>query len=291
MPALHASNNARVATQIVMSKSAAPEAPRWFGPRSNSTAMMAFGLRLAGGGAHQSKTMMLQEIEALLATGLTDSSELKRAVIEDNVLGKATANTRILSHKHLASLYALNQKTPIFQVLYGLWKIDVAGHRLLALLVALGRDPLLRDTAAPILATTIGEPLPRSLFEAALAEAHPGRFSEKTFRSLAQNCASTWTQAGLLEGKVRKIRRRVSATPQAVALAALLATASGFGGPAILSSMWMRVLDLSPERALDLLRQAEGLGLARVRSAGDVTEIAVRQPMAIALGVSELEHV
>ena len=290
MPALHASNNARVATQIVMSKSIAPEAPDWFGPRTNSTAMTAFGLRLAGGGAHQSKTMMLQELEALLATGLIDSSELKRAVIENNALGKATATTRILTYRHLASLYSLS-RTPIFQVLSGLWKIDRAGHRLLALLVALGRDPLLRDTAAPILAAAIGEPFPRTLFETALTEAHPGRFSENMLRSLARNCASTWTQAGLLEGKVRKIRRRVSATPQAVALAALLATASGFGGPAILSSMWMRVLDLSPERALDLLRQAEGLGLARVRSAGDVTEIAVRQPMAIALGVSELEHV
>jgi hypothetical protein len=291
MPALHASNNARVATQIVMSESNAPEAPGWFGPRTNSTAMTAFGLRLAGGGAHQSKTMMFQEIEALLATGLTDSSELKRAVSEDNALGKATANTRKLTYRHLASLYALHEKTPIFLVLSGLWKIDVAGRRLLALLVALGRDPLLRDTAATVLAASIGEQFPRNLLETALMEAHPERFSEKMLRSLAQNCASTWTQAGLLEGKVHKIRRRISATPQAVALAALLATVSGFGGPAILNSMWMKVLDLSPDRALDLLRQAESLGLARVRSAGDVTEIAVRQPIAIALGVRELEHV
>ena len=53
----------------------------------------------------------------------------------------------------------------------------------------------------------------------------------------------------------------------------------------------MRVLDLRPEQALDALRRAEGIGLARVRSAGDVTEISVRQPMAGALGVPELEHV
>jgi hypothetical protein len=74
-------------------------------------------------------------------------------------------------------------------------------------------------------------------------------------------------------------------------LAALIATASGFGGPAILSSGWMMVLDLSPEQALDALRRAEAIGLARVRSAGDVTEISVRQPMATALGVPELEYV
>ena len=51
------------------------------------------------------------------------------------------------------------------------------------------------------------------------------------------------------------------------------------------------VLDLSADRALDLLRQAEGLGLVRVRSAGDVIEISVRQPIALALGVAQIEHV
>ena len=179
----------------------------WFGPRTNTTAMMAFGLRLAGGGTHQSKTMMFHEIEALLALGFSDASEIKRVVVDENILGKATANTRTLTYRHLVSLYALNQNASLFQVLSALWKIDLAGRRLLALLAALARDPLLRDTAAPIIGAAIGEPLERARFEAALMEAHPERFSEKMVRSLAQNCASTWTQAGQLEGKVRKIRR------------------------------------------------------------------------------------
>ena len=90
---------------------------------------------------------------------------------------------------------------------------------------------------------------------------------------------------------MNKVRRRVSATPATVALGALLATASGFGGPSILSSAWLKVLDLVPEEALDQLRLAEALGLARVRSAGDVTEISTRQPMAVTLKVRELEYV
>ncbi|WP_095085243.1 hypothetical protein [Mesorhizobium sophorae] len=253
--------------------------------------MAAFGLRLAGGGAHQSKTMMFQEIDAVLASGFTDLADIKRSVIEENILGKATANNRALTYRHLVSLYAVSHGVPLFQALAALWKVDAPGRRLLALLAALARDPLLRDTVPPILGATIGEPLPRELFEAALLKANPERFSDKMLRSLAQNCASTWTQSRHLEGKVRKIRRRVTASPQVAAFAALLATVSGFGGPAILNSLWMRVLDLSPDRALDLLRQAEGQGLVRVRSAGDVTEISVRQPMAIALGIGQLEHV
>jgi hypothetical protein len=53
----------------------------------------------------------------------------------------------------------------------------------------------------------------------------------------------------------------------------------------------MRALDLTPEQALDELRRAEALGLARVRSAGEVTEISVRHQMAMTLGVPDLEHV
>ena len=109
-------------------------------------------------------------------------------------------------------------------------------------------------------------------------------------RSLAQNCASTWTQSGHLQGAIRKQRQRIGATPEVVALAALIATVAGFGGPAILSSPWMSVLDVSPGQALDLLRRAESLGLARVRSAGDVTEIATMKPFAATLRVHDLEH-
>lgn len=86
----HASRKAREATQIIMSESTEPAGPSWFGPRTNMSAMAAFGLKLAGGGAHQSKTMMLNEISAILDSGLTEFSDIKRAVIEENVLGIQT---------------------------------------------------------------------------------------------------------------------------------------------------------------------------------------------------------
>lgn len=75
------------------------------------------------------------------------------------------------------------------------------------------------------------------------------------------------------------------------AFAALIATVCGFSGPAILSSAWFQVLDLNPESAIDALRSAKARGMARVRAAGDVIEISVRQQMAATLGVPELEHV
>jgi hypothetical protein len=263
----------------------------WCGARAEDAKLSLFGMKLSGGGAHQSKTMMFRELEALIGTGASTPEEFRSAAIDENAIGKATSNTRRLTFRHLASLYGLVDQPPLTKALMRTWKSDIQGRRLRALLVALARDPLLRETAPVVMTGSVGQSLQRPLFEEAFVAAFPERFSEKMLRSLAQNCASSWTQSGHLKGAVKKLRQRVTPTPTTVALAALIATASGFGGPAILSSGWMMVLDLSPEQALDALRRAEAVGLARVRSAGDVTEISVRQPMATALGVPELEYV
>lgn len=263
----------------------------WCGARAEDAKLSSFGMKLSGGGAHQSKTMMFGELEALLGTGASRPEEIRSAAIEENVIGKATSNTRRLTFRHMASLYGLSDQPPLTKALMGLWKFDIQGRRLQALLVALARDPLLRETAPVVTAGSVGQSLQRPLFEEALVAACPERFSAKMLRSLAQNCASSWTQSGHLKGAFKKVRQRVTPTPPTVAFAALIATASGFGGPSILSSGWMKVLDLASEQALDALRRAEAVGLARVRSAGDVTEISVRQPMAATLGVPELEHV
>ena len=268
-----------------------PTATRWCGARAEVARLSSFGVKLSGGGAHQSKTMMLDELEALMGTGASTAEEFRSAAIDENAIGKATSNTRRLTFRHMVSLYGLSDQPPLTKALVRIWENDIQGRRLQALLVALARDPLLRETAPVVIAGSVGQTLRWPLFAEAFLAAYPERFSEKMLRSLSQNCASSWTQSGHLKGAVKKIRQRVTPTPPTVAFAALIATASGFGGPSILSSGWMTVLDLTPAQALDALRRAEAFGLARVRSAGDVTEISVRQPMATTLGVPELEHV
>ena len=80
----------------------------WIGPAGTPAAATAFGLRLAGGGAHQSKTMMFDELDLLLSTGLRAPTELAHAAIVDNILGKSTKNSRTLTYRHMVSLYGLN---------------------------------------------------------------------------------------------------------------------------------------------------------------------------------------
>ena len=124
---------------------------------------------------------------------------------------------------------------------------------------------------------------------AALFERHyPGRYTPKMIRSLSQNCASSWTQSGHLKGKVRKQRTRPVVSPAVAAYASLLGSLAGFGGPVLLASPWIGVLDRSEAEVLALLRKAEGDGLLRLRAGGDVVEIEVRRHMAAALGIPDL---
>ncbi|UIK00354.1 hypothetical protein LZK82_09435 [Rhizobium leguminosarum] len=262
----------------------------WYGPGKNEARLIAFGFRLAGGGAHQSKTLMHAEISELLRTGVTEETDFRSRVLDENILGKATSSGRESVLRNLSSLYGLSTVPLLTRVFLRFAKNDSEGQQLLALLVALSRDPLLRDSAQPVADTVVGMPLQWPRFAARFNALYPGRFSEKMVRSLSQNCASTWTQTGHLEGN-KKQRTKVHPSARAAALAALIATVCGFSGPAVLSSGWFRILDLNPDTAMDALRSAEAHGFARVRAAGDVIEISVRQQLATTLGIPELEYV
>ncbi|TBG63284.1 DUF1819 family protein [Rhizobium leguminosarum] len=262
----------------------------WYGPTKKEERLIAFGFRLTGGGAHQSKTLMHAEIGELLRAGVTEETDFRSKVLGENILGKATSSGRESVLRNLSSLYGLSTVPLLTRVFLKFAKNDSEGQQLLAVLIALSRDPLLRDSAQTVADTAVGMPVQWPSFAARFNALHPGRFSEKMVRSLSQNCASTWTQTGHLEGN-KKQRRMVHPSAAAAALAALIATVSGFSGPAILSSGWFRILDLNPDTAMDALRSAEAHGFARVRAAGDVIEISVRQQLATTLGIPELEHV
>lgn len=260
----------------------------WFSPVAEPRRSEAAGVRLAGGGVHQSKTMMLKELSAHRAAAKADLSSPATLIIEQNILGKHTASARKLALARLNGLYGIVKPNPISRVLFGLWPLDVRGRPILALLCALARDALLRDTASAVLPAPLGVSVRWPVIAATLEGQHPRRFSENMLRSLSRNCASTWTQSGHLRGRRKKLRVRAQPTATAAAYAALIATVCGFGGPALIDSPWLAVLDRPRDERLSLLRQAEAQGLVRVRTAGDMLEISARQPIAQALRMPEV---
>jgi hypothetical protein len=259
---------------------------RWFLSGTDEAQFRIAGVKLRGGGPHQSKTMMLAELTALMAAnGHHDPTD---SVVQRNVLGKPSLRARQAALYRLRQLYGVDDLAPICRALISLWARDPTGRPMLALLCALARDPSLRDGAAAVLDAVPGTQVRWPAIAAAFENKNPGRLGGKMAKSLAQNAASSWTQTGYLAGAVRKVRVRANPTPTVAAYAALIASYCGFGGPALLESGWLDVVDRPVEDRLALLRQAEGLGLCRVRAAGDVLEIEVQRPLAETLGIPGL---
>jgi hypothetical protein len=261
----------------------------WFAEHSEWTQLLPLGFRLQTGGTHLSRTMMLAELRHVLDVEVQPTSERVRSLVLDyNVLQKRTGSARRLSLRHLRELYGLGAPPPILRAMIRLWPRAGEGQPMLAVLGALAREALLRESAEIVLPAPAGVRVRAADFASLFEKRYSGHYTIKMIGKIARNCASSWTQSGHLEGRVRKVRGKPQVTPAAAAYAALLGSLAGFGGPALLASSWIAVLDRSPTEVRALLRRAEGNGLLRLRAGGDVVEIEVKRHMAAALEIPEL---
>jgi hypothetical protein len=246
-------------------------------PATGSTVDEAetLGFRFGEKGTHTSRTMMLDELGALLAA-LPASSRRKdysTAIIDDNVLAKSTLSTRKLSNQRLGELYGLDPSVGVFRVMRRLWDADERSRPLLALLAALARDPLLAGTAPAILSMEEGEEFPRVRAREVLRDAVGTRLNDAILDKVLRNAASSWTQSGHLEGRTFKKRRHVTPTPWAFAFALYLGHAVGFRGAELFSTGWVVALDASPTDAQSLAGEAKRLGLIDLSMSRDVVDI------------------
>lgn len=239
----------------------------------------ALGFRLGEKGTQTSRTIMLEELKILLATepGDVDREKYSAATLEDNCLGKHTAATRILSLQRLSELYALDPKVPLFRVMRDLWGINEASRPTLALLLALTRDPLLRFTAAPVLATPIGKEFARQAMTDALVEATGGRLNPATLDKVVRNASSSWTQSGHLQGRARKFRQQAGANPVSCAFALLIGHLLGGRGLLLFNTPWCKVLDVPTEDVAELAHDAKRMGLMEIKQSGSIVDISFPQ--------------
>lgn len=247
-------------------------------PATNPTIEPAekLGFRFGDKGTHTSRTMMLEELTAVLAvTQLwAGRQEYAAAIIEENALAKSTLSTRRLSNQRLGELYGLDAGIAVFRVMRRLWEdADQRSRPLLALLCALARDPLLAGTASTVISLREGEEFPRLRAREALREAVGPRLNDAVLDKVLRNAASSWTQSGHLEGRTFKKRRRVLSTPWTVAYALYLARAVGFRGAELFANSWMGVLDATPADARTQAQEAKRLGLIDLSISEDIVEI------------------
>lgn len=218
--------------------------------------------------------MMLAELELLLAAVPESASlaDYRRAVVDDNVLGKPSLKARELTFRHMADMYGLNSDLTVFRALRKLWALDPQARPLLAFMAALVRDPLLRSSEEFILAKHPGEHVQREELEQLLAADDPTRFSPASLKSFAQNINGSWTQAGYLEGRAKKIRRQPSIGAVHVAFALFLGHLEGLSGQMLFTSRWMALFPVPADKLELLATSAANRGLLVFMNSGGVKE-------------------
>ncbi len=218
---------------------------------------------------------MLEELSLVLdkVPFDVDKSVYVSAIVDENVLGKPTRTTRLKTAKRLVELYALDPHCPIFRSFRDYWRGDPAGRPMLAFLTGAARDPLLREMSPFVIGVDVGEGVGSEPIARFLGERYPQRFGPSTAFATAQRLASTWTQAGFLQGKVRKTRVLPRVTPVVLAFAVTLGHLGGLRGGLLLKSPWTDLLDRKPAELQDLAFEASSQGWMNYKAAGEVIEI------------------
>lgn len=235
-----------------------------------------FGFSFERGGAHTSRTMMLDELRALLSyvdRPNPDKTDYLRAIENANCLGKRSGKTRILTYRHLVDLYSLDRTDIVFRSLLYFWNRDFEGQPLLAVLCTFARDSVFRLTAPFILRFSEGAKITRESLEEFIDAQEPGRFSKATLKSTAQNINSTWTKSGHLQGRARKVRSRAKPTPGSVSYALLLGYLAGARGQTLFQTEYAKLLDCSFDKAIELAEEASRKGWIVFKRVGDVIEV------------------
>jgi hypothetical protein len=244
--------------------------------QDQSTNPKQFGLRLNSAGAHSARTIMVPELGMMLSAVSAPEASVQdyaSAILNDNCLHKRSASNRARTLDNLRILYGLDDKITIFRILKNLWIKDPESLPLIAFLCATTRDQLLRELTPWVLAKPEGTVIDRLDLEKHITKLHPDRFSPGTLTSTSQNLNASWTQAGFLTGRNRKVRTKAQASPSSVTYALLLGFLCGAQGMRLFESEFVSFLDSPKENLISLAEIASRIGLLRLKRIGDVVEV------------------
>jgi len=221
---------------------------------------------------HSSRTMMFLELEKVMAHSIDGDGFLESLL--HNVTGKKSNSGVAKTANYLKQLYGFDLNYSSFIALKYFWKIsDQSEKPLIAFIYAVNHDSLLAESIQVLQAVKKGEKATIELFEEVIEKDHPNQYSINTKKSMAQNIASSWKQAGFIEGKVKNIRMQPEITAQVACFAFLLAYLNGDRGDFIWGSIGVNALCLYESKLRELAIECARKDLMQYQYAGSVTAI------------------
>jgi len=191
-----------------------------------------------------------------------------------NVTGKKSNSGVEKTASYLKRLYGFDINYPQFAAFKYFWKITESAEKpLLAFVYAINHDVLLAESIQVLLDIKPGEKVAIELFEEVIEKIHPNQYSQNTRKSMAQNIASSWKQAGFIRGKVKNIRTQSEISYRVACFAFLLAWLKGDKGDFIWNSIGVKSLCMSESRLRELAVECAKKDLIQYQYAGSVTSI------------------
>lgn len=195
-------------------------------------------------------------------------------ILNSNVSNKLSNRNLLKTNQYLKQLYGFNEKDLSFRCFKHYWTLaDNEKKSIITLLLALSNDFLLSESIDIVVNSKVGERVAIEKFDDNIEKYHQGKYSVNTRRSAAQNVASSWKQAGYIQGKIKNIRVQPIHDYYTVAFALLLSYLHGDRGEYILLSKWVKALALSTDELRDLIKEAAKRDLLQYQYGGNVTVI------------------
>ena len=227
---------------------------------------------------HTSRTIMFSELSKIMDFE-SENYNLER-VMSLNVSNKLSKSNLKKTNRYLKQLYRFDIDDIFFKCFKNYWQfVDNDKKRIITLLYAITNDYLLRESIDLVVDTDIGNRVAVENFDKNIEKYHPRNYSENTRLSSAQNIASSWKQAGYIEGRVKNIRVKAIHDFYTVSFALLLSFLNGDRGDYILSSNWVKALALSTDELRFLIKEASNRDLLYYKFGGNVTVISFEKQL------------
>ena len=221
---------------------------------------------------HTSRTMMYAELEKVMAYSLDGNNFLES--LGHNVTGKKSNSGVEKTANYLKRLYGFDSQYPPFAAFMYFWKMSEPNEKpLIAFLYAVNQDNLLAESVQVLQNVKLGTKVAVEHFEEIVEKYHPNQYAANTLRSTAQNLASSWKQAGFIEGKVKNIRIQPEITYRIACFAFLLAYLNGDRGDFIWNNIGVNALCLQESKLRALAIECAKNDLMQYQYAGSVTAI------------------
>ena len=221
---------------------------------------------------HTARTIMFLELEKVMNFSLEKDNYLES--MQNNVFGKKSQDGIKQTSTFLSKLYGFDSTSNKFKAFKYFWSISEEQEKpILTFILALNNDYLLQESILIVSTSKIGEKVEIENLEKNIENFYPNRYTKNTLRSVAQNIASSWKQAGFITGKVKNIRTEPEVTYRIVAFAMLLAFIDGLRGDFIFQNNCILSLCISEHKIRELAIEASKRTFMQYQYAGSVTSI------------------